>query len=775
VIPRFLILLGLLGWAAILPAPVASAQTSGSAEVEVDVDSFGFASVSRPGDYTGIRLALRDLGDRVRPVAVRLHLEDPDGDTELLQRVVTLNPGVQQGVWLYARLPTNFSIDDVLLVTVHEVDPDAQSDRTDRIGRRLATRPISVRDSTARLIQAEDALIGMIGTSTAGLDQYSTRDEAGVPPTAHEWIRLARLDPSEIDRLPDRWLGYAPLETFVWTGGDPSNLRLETAEALRDWVYSGGRLVIVLPALGGSWFNSASNPVFDLMPDVRARRREGYNLEPLRMMLTTTERLPLPSDAIVHTFEIEPGTPTADAAPILETPGGDPIVVRRLVGAGEVTLIGIELSDRQLATRLDAELLWHRVLGKRFDVKTAQELNEMQQQGAVLNTAMRDRTTLDDDLSGQIDKTGQASVGVLLGLVVFSVYLVAAGPGGFWALSKRNWQQHAWVAFVLTTGVFTVGAWAGASAVRPSRVEIKHVSIIDHVYGQDMQRVRTWFTALLPTYGSQTITVGEPGDIARALTPWEGSSSGFVAKFPDARAYVVDAADPSSLTVPTRATVKKFQADWAGAPQGDWKMPLPLRPIGIGENGLLTGVLRHELPADLTNVIILYVAGEVDVEHLGDGGPLFSRVLAWGLGEWRAEANLDLQSLDTPSPGGAYFDSLTSQARGFTFSPDREGQADLRSFPDRLEMLSLYSMLDPPAYTQMRITPRALRRRATQTLDLGRWFTQPCVIVLGQVPDGPAALPLTVDGREVAESGRTMVRWVYPLEPAPAKPAPARN
>jgi hypothetical protein len=57
-------------------------------------------------------------------------------------------------------------------------------------------------------------------------------------------------------------------------------------------------------------------------------------------------------------------------------------------------------------------------------------------------------------------------------------------------------------------------------------------------------------------------------------------------------------------------------------------------------------------------------------------------------------------------------------------------------------------------------------------LDLSRWLTQPCVIVIGhlvQEDAGACPVPLTVDGTEIGSRGRTVVRWVYPLPPAPPR------
>ena len=62
-----------------------------------------------------------------------------------------------------------------------------------------------------------------------------------------------------------------------------------------------------------------------------------------------------------------------------------------------------------------------------------------------------------------------------------------------------------------------------------------------------------------------------------------------------------------------------------------------------------------------------------------------------------------------------------------------------------------------------------VRREATHGLDLGRWFTQPCLIVVGFLSSEPVDAPVGVyvDGKLMPSQGTTMVRWILPLPDAP--------
>lgn len=91
---------------------------------------------------------------------------------------------------------------------------------------------------------------------------------------------------------------------------------------------------------------------------------------------------------------------------------------------------------------------------------------------------------------------------------------------------------------------------------------------------------------------------------------------------------------------------------------------------------------------------------------------------------------------------------------------------------DRLLALSVEPMLDPPDLRSTTSQPSAaLVRRATHGYDIARWFTQPCVIVIGLLEDRdltPAdkavlPTPVRVDGEAVRSAGVTLVRWMYPM------------
>lgn len=455
------------------------------------------------------------------------------------------------------------------------------------------------------------------------------------------------------------------------------------------------------------------------------------------------------------------------------------MVVRRLLGAGMVTLVGYDLNDPRIGARIDAQYFWHRVFGKRFDVLSRDEVRRLEQAGQA-SFRFFDAARIDSDLSSEIAKQGRAGAGVLLGLGVFVIYLVVAGPGGFGLLKMKRATQHAWLAFVGCIAIFAAIAWGGAAALRPVKTEVQHLTFVDHVFGQSEQHARMWFSALLPDYGSAELALGSEDDRrawTQALSAWADSTTSTGKPFPDTRGYVVDARDPSRFSVPTRSTVKQFRADWLGRLSLSMPTPTggPLSARDESGDTRLRGMITHSLPAPLEDVTIVVVRGQKplrgDLGALG-AAPLFGRVSAARLvNPWSPGETIDFEQIPANAwdTGEQYFERLVDNLSRTGGAFSAAGVSFASGSPQsRLEALGWHSALRPPQYlSQSGNAIRLLQRSETHTLDRSAWLTQPCVIVIGHLRDAPSPVPILVDGREIPSAGRVVLRWMYPLPPEP--------
>lgn len=781
------------------------------------MDRWGPGGAFRRGDLAALRLAITDLGTKQRELLVRIESRDSDGDSPLYQAVLAGNPGIEQKVWMYIRVPAWARAGDPITFVVHEAIEDASTPIEDdptgrgvRPGRVVARVPIAM---PAQVAEPYEAFMGVVGRQPSpSLALYGMSASSGAigeewAPLAHERVAQVMLTPAE---MPDRWFGLQLLDSIIWLDGSPADMSPDAAASLKEWISRGGHLVIVLPTAGQSWVTRDGSGLSEVMPRVAITRREGVSLESLRPLLTDSATVALPTMTVTHEFE-----PMADAAPgeavrVLAGASGECVVARRIVGAGAVTLIGLDVNHIALrsAGLPQPERFWHRILGMRGLRPTSAELQAIsdQSQGAI-----RQRTSVwvDEDIPGIIARRGRATAGVLLGFMLFVTYWLVAGPAGYAAMKKFGVHRHAWVGFFGVGLLFTGIAWGGATLLRPREVSATHLTILDHVYGQPVQRARTWMSVLLPEYGRAMVSVAE-SDAGRASTqsrglllPWESRSSetGFTFSFPDSSSYVIESRQPTQMAVPARATIKQFQAEWAGGPK--WGMPRPVAPdgaapesarlrtsrmpgvAGAGGREIVVGTLVHDLPADLESVVVIFVMGQnriVTPGAVSGRGFLVAEANAFRLtGPWAAGQPLDLERVTSEDPAGVVSadkfieDLLKNQvsATGYRLSPE--------AIWDRLVAQALFPVLAPPTFSGVASSQsqELARRGATHSWDLGKWFTQPCVIILGQmgatVPLAPTPVPLSVDGRQIEAQGRTVVRWVYPLPDRPPSMPVART
>lgn len=729
---------------------------------------------------------------------LRLTLKDADGDDLHHDRVVTANPGVPQGYWLYARLPFSLGPSDRLRVVAFEAEEGAGAEAGGELIGYRPGRLIAEHYVTARGLVAPDVdLIGVVGSSSVGLEAYGRDDGQGFPPFGHELSRVAfDLQPRT---MPDRWQGLQQFSTIVWSeaGGsfDPALLGTDQATALRRWVERGGHLVVLLPSAGQEWTGAAANPLLGLLPAAEARRIESFDPQQVRGLLTTDPEARLPERMVAHTFRAAPEATLLDACPVLALPDGRPIAVRRIVGAGMVTVVGLDLSARALrnAGLPEAQAFWHRVLGRRGRTYSAADAAAMAS-GQGLQPPRRETAEFDRSIGASIDKRGTASFGVTLGFIVFVLYWLAAGPLGYAVLSKYGLRRHAWLWFLLAAGIFTGIAWSGATVLRPSRANATMLAILDRVEGVPLARARAWATVLLPEYGEATVELGENASApterhGHLVAPWSPSTGLLGGSFPDNKGYRVDCRDPDTLVVPTRSTVRQFRLDWAGSPTIGG-----IRPVGpAGETTppevryhppasfppdsdryLLSGELVHDFPAALTDVLVLVNTGQRTVGRGGLGTAVISTAYAVKPPtEWAPGQRLDLRLLTTFEQQAGLARLRADELFERLLSVG-ETAVDIRGdLEDQLTALSFFRQLAPPDPRQVslgnRPFPRA-RRTDTHGYELDAWMTQPCVIVLGVLRTNtghPAPVPLYVDGRAVPAEATTLVRYVYPLAPAP--------
>ena len=775
-----------------------AARAGGNGEIGLIVTSLGLGNHARPGDWAGIRIRVTERGDTQREIIVQASIRDADGDTAQYQTVLTTNPGIDQPVWVYARLPYDILQRGSIRVQAFEaVEDPAATPENDRIGfvtGRLLGQIDTPLNSNSRV---SDGVMAVVGTKPGGIMGYTQGAAGGTDgnPLGHEVTQVLQLNP---DDLPDRWMGLASITEVVWNGPAPSELRIEQVRALREWVQRGGHLVIILPSIGQDWLAISNQELAAMLPRAAVERARDTSLASLRPLLTddTASVRPIPDSSV--TLNIL--SPLADAGPeqadpILNDAQGRCVVMPRSIGTGQGTLVGLPLTHPCLlrAGLPETDVFWHRLLGRRGHVANTTEMKKLMEENAYFNPKSRDDVQFDVDIPGMIAKSGRSLAGVTLGLIVFVIYWIVAGPGGFALLRARNRQKYAWFVFFCVSLGFTVLAWSGATLLRPKHVEISHLSILDHVYGQRVQRLPTWASVLLPVYGQGTIgldsddTPRSQGGFVQAVAPWESfREAGQRSSFPDARPYPINSRSPEAMTCPARATVKQVQMDWAGGMAWDSIRPVttkgqdPMSAItlaqGAASQSALAGSIVHHLPGALEEVQIVVFRGQIPVQAGLGKGALIARANAYQLqlSKWEPGVPLDLGQATAGKSLNANADaklrSLISRA-----SRTPEGMPNPANATERLIWLAFFNLFAPPEYTgQGYEGPVRAMRYATHAIDISRWATRHCEVVIGLLHtpgEDSLAAPVWVKTngtrRKVQASGTTVVRWIYPLAPNP--------
>ena len=67
-------------------------------------------------------------------------------------------------------------------------------------------------------------------------------------------------------------------------------------------------------------------------------------------------------------------------------------------------------------------------------------------------------------------------------------------------------------------------------------------------------------------------------------------------------------------------------------------------------------------------------------------------------------------------------------------------------------------MNPPDAPSPVRVT-----REVAKNIDLSRWMTQPCLIVMGTLENVPAPVAVTLSGKISNSNGDVMIRYIIPL------------
>jgi hypothetical protein len=521
---------------------------------------------------------------------------------------------------------------------------------------------------------------------------------------------------------------------------------------------------------------------------------------------------------------------------------GRAVAVRRPFGFGFVTVVGIDVDGLERRSLVaeglpQADVFWNRILGRRADAPVPSEIDALAKakrvdtRGGLVVSADGGKL-----VNGFVGLQSRAAIGVLGLLGAFALYWTFAAPVPWFALRRARKLQYAWLAYVAVAVGATAIAWLAIGAFELTTGRVQHLTFIDRVERpgapeaeRTTMRASAWFSAALPGYGTSKVELerSEGGAGSDLLWSWFPPPTGLQGGFPDTETYEVQAASPASYSLPARATSTVLAASWMGRAPAAWDgMPRAVeggalrQDIEWGESPriVLRGTLSHSLKLPLRDVILVHVTPfhTPDRRMQGTNPPIITpsdlppsyarmaRLAQWAPGE-RVDVAEVLYGEDVanserrqarPAPAR---DTSNASAAGALRARyhDPVQQSGLSNFDPsaaltpmtRLEMLQFFSMLQPPEYLVDPSNPGPswrgdavrIERDFGRGLDLSRWWSQPCLLVIGRVDDEGVAdvgmpFPFTIDGRVPSADGTTWVRVAFPLPQVPGalQPPPLR-
>ncbi len=758
------------------------ALTAGVAEdFVITPNALGVGNTWNTNEITPLQITLTSSKDEATSAWVQWEVPDGDGDTVMWGKPITLAPNGETNVWLYAPVEPWATASTRWTIRLREwIDGEPQGE--------LASTQFSSTSIGAVQHKKNTGCIAVFGSRRLGLEGYQPFQPSDVKPESS--IILSGL---QLKDLPDAWPCLDSLDAIVWAD-TPPQFTYHQEKALIRWIERGGHFIISLPTIGDFWnLGSEQGPLSTLFGGIE-HDIEQVSLSSFSNILGRNKDWPF-VELTVRTFPEEVTFGDSLRVPLAKTNRGQTFAIQGTFGFGAVSIIGVDLASGQLASvgLPETDVFWNRILGKRGDTPSQHVVTRLKEDNQ-LSFSIPTQTTLDTErlVAQEIAMSTTASGRLGTIFIIVLLYFLCSGPICFLILRKKQKQRWSWALFATVALTFTFITWGLAGANSSVKTQLKHVSIVDHIFGGNAQRVTGWCSIFLPSF--QNTLVSLDGNEENLLVPWATSDSDSLSQFVDHREVAVNLEHvPDSFDQPSRATTSNYTFDWLGGmnhPFYDSLIRVALhdepswQPMAHSIGTLEGSIINHASQA-IKDVTIIWIT---DLQHaipalgkyqnqmeapwvsMRDSGRNLNQGFAWRIPSWESGESIDLSTLQATSEA-----SLTATMKN-RYQPGETDKRliDLRVQPKRLwrkqfEMLSLFSVLEPPSYlkrAESKQSPKSFltTRLGGRSLDFAEWFGKPCIIVMGFIPNSPIPVPISLDGEEIKESsGETFVRWIYPL------------
>ncbi|MCA9960787.1 MAG: hypothetical protein KC443_17225 [Anaerolineales bacterium] len=414
----FVFLLLLLFICAVSPRAYAQEEASG---ITLTAQA-GFDGFYKAGNWLPVQITVGNNGPAIEGELRMTVGSFASGEEVIYNTPISLPTQSNKQVTLYVDMPRILNTPKVQLL--------------DGNGRLV----IEVATNTLSQLSSEDLLYGIVSPDPGELEFLE--DVTG----SYKRASVAFID---IDGLPETAPAWNSLDVLVFNDTDTGNLSTKQQEALRQWVNTGGQLVVT----GGPGWQKTTAALSDLLP-VTVTGSETVTDLPT---LSHSTGVPFRDEGpyVVATSSLRSGE-------LLYHQDGLPLLARQAQGMGHVYFLAL---DPKLAPLLDwdgNEVLWAVVAD---EVPERPYWAQGAQNSYSAGTAVSSLPSL--------------VLPSALSLIVFLfIYILIIGPGNYIILKRRGRRELAWVTIPAFVILFSVIAYFTGFQLKGNDVILNQMSIV---------------------------------------------------------------------------------------------------------------------------------------------------------------------------------------------------------------------------------------------------------------------------------------------------------
>lgn len=470
--------------------PLATPVAAQTALVSLTLEA-GYEGYFREGKWTPVRVLLSNTGADVSGT-LRIFATDIVNDpSEAYAASVDLPQGSSKGLFIYLPLTAQAQQVRVELAT------------TDRV--------IVSETQTVRPARVSDILFAVITESPRGsVDLRSFRSGVG---DAYQ----ANWRTENVPRLGEALRG---LDALILTDADSGNLSTDQREAIRDWVLSGGHLIVTG---GPNWQRTAAG-VAGLLPVQPNGTLTLTGISPLARFAGLNDTLTAAANGSIVVAQ----SVLLPDGEILAEQSGTPLLARRKLGGGVVDYLAVDPGLEPLLSWANRGQFWFTLLTTSGQRPTW--TNGIVDPDKAIVAA--------DQIKGlRLPDVAQLATFLLL-------YIAVIGPLNYLILRRIGRREWAWLTIPVIVGVVASLYYLTGFNLRGTQAIVNRLALVQVWPNTERGQVDAVIGVLAPRRSVYDFGVQE-GLTLRALTGQDVGPSGNITIFEDgayeAKAFPVDA------------------------------------------------------------------------------------------------------------------------------------------------------------------------------------------------------------------------------------------